>query len=397
MLSNQQKRLKIVMVLANHSYPADPRVRNEAETLSSAGHELTVLAPRAKKQAFSEAIKGVRVLRYPAPLNASGTIGYALEFAYVTIAAILGVLFVWARHGLDVVHVHNPPDTLFMAGLIPKLFGKKLVYDHHDLAPELYLSKFEREGGFLHSMLLLLEKFSAKAANRLITVNQSYQCSDSERNGVKPERITVVRNAPPTSHLAPVVPDSELRKRAGILAGYLGSIAHQDGVDHMIKALHHVESDFAFHDWYAVIVGASDDFRPLIDLAEDLGIREKLWFTGYQPESEWRRLLATVDICFVPDPANALNDKSTMIKMMDYMALGKPVVAYALTENKVSGGDAALYAEPSEPIDLAKQFMRLVENEALRADMGQRGKDRIRETLAWEYSAKNLLKLYHTL
>jgi glycosyltransferase involved in cell wall biosynthesis len=238
---------------------------------------------------------------------------------------------------------------------------------------------------------------SAKAANRLITVNQSYQCSDSERNGVKPERITVVRNAPAISHLAPVEPDGELRQRAGILAGYLGSIAHQDGVDHMIKALHHVENDFGFHDWYAVIVGASDDFRPLSQLAEDLGIRDKLWFTGYQPEAEWRRLIATVDICFVPDPASPLNDKSTMIKMMDYMALGKPVVAYALTENRVSGGDAALYALPSEPKDLAKQFMRLVENEALREDMGRRGKNLIREKLAWEYSAKNLLKLYQSL
>jgi glycosyltransferase involved in cell wall biosynthesis len=382
--------------LIHVSYPADTRVRNEAQTLAAAGHELTVIAPRGGKQPGQEIVNGVRVVRYPAPPNGHGLLTYAFEFFYVTLASSIAVLYVWLRYGMDVLHVHNPPDTLFVAGLLPKLFGKKLVYDHHDLAPELYRTKFEVEGGLVHAILLLLERLSCLSADRVIVVNKSYFCNDMERNGVNPERITMVRNAPPLRSCEGIEGDTEMHKRAQIVAGYLGQIAHQDGVDHMIKALYHVKQDFGFEDWYAVIIGPADDMKSLQGLAEELGIIDKLWFAGYQPESEWRRLLAGVDICFVPDPANALNEKSTFIKMMDYMSLGKPVVAYDLRENRVSGGGAVLYAQASEPKDLAKQFMRLVEDPELRETMGKLGKQRMQEALAWEYSAKNLLDLYES-
>jgi glycosyltransferase involved in cell wall biosynthesis len=396
MSQSPKKHLKIVMAVANNTYPADIRVRNEAQSLAEAGHQLTVIAPQGPKQAPQEIIKGVRVVRYPAAPEGRGMISYGMEFGYVTLATTLAVLLVWMRYGLDVVHVHNPPDTLFIASLLPRLFGKKLVYDHHDLAPELYLSKFERSGGLIHRILLFLEKITCKTANRLIAVNESYLCSDVERNGVKAEHITIVRNGPAIHYTDEVEPDAEIRQRAPIIAGYLGHIAHQDGVDHMIKALYHVENDFAYEDWYALIIGASDDISPLRNLAEELGIAHKIWFTGHRQEAEWRRFLASADICFVPDPANALNNKSTMVKMMDYMALGKAVVAYDLKENIVSGGDAVLYAHASEPKEMARQFMRLVENPELREELGQLGKQRIREILAWEYSAKNLFDLYQS-
>ncbi len=388
--------LKIVMAVANNNYPADSRVRNEAQSLADAGHELTVIAPRGRNQSHHETINGVRVFRYPAPPRGRGVIAYGIEFIYVTIATLLAVLYIWWRFGLDVLHVHNPPDTLFIAGLIPRLFGKKLVFDHHDLAPELYLTKFETKGGLLHWLLLWLERLTCKAANRVIVVNHSYFCNDVERNGVKPEHVTIVRNAPPLSYTESIEPAAEISSRAQIVAGYLGHIARQDGVDHMIRALHHVQADFGYDDWYAVIIGPSDDMSPLLRLAEELGIANKVWFTGYQPETEWRRFLAGVDICFVPDPANALNDKSTMIKMMDYMSLGKPVVAYDLKENRVSGGNAVLYARASDPKDMARQFMRLVEDQDLREHLGRLGKQRIHQSLAWEYSEKNLLGLYES-
>jgi glycosyltransferase involved in cell wall biosynthesis len=396
MEQHPEKSLKIVMAVANNSYPADTRVRNEAQSLAAAGHQLTVIAPRAHRQSRQEVLNGVHVFRYPAPPNGLGKISYAIEFFYVTLATSLAVLFIWLRHGLDVVHLHNPPDTLFVASLIPKLFGKKLVFDHHDLAPELYLAKFEVEDGLLYRLLLLLESLSCKVANRLIVVNRSYLCNDVERNGVAPEHITIVRNAPPLAFTEPFEPDNEISNRAAIVVGYLGNIAHQDGVDHMIKALHHVQADFGFDDWYAVIIGPAENAESLRQLAEELGIAGKIWFAGFQPEAQWRKLLASVDICFVPDPASPLNDKSTMIKMMDYMALGKAVIAYDLTENQVSGGDAALYAKASEPKDMARQFMRLAEDPSLREQMGEIGKQRIRDGLAWEYSVQNLLSLYQS-
>jgi glycosyltransferase involved in cell wall biosynthesis len=388
------KSSKIVMAVANNTYPADVRVRNEAQTLAGAGHELTVIAPQGNNQSRLEIVNGVRVVRYPAPPDGRGVLTYAVEFIYVTLATTLAVLFVWMRYGLDVLHVHNPPDTLFFASLLPKLFGKKLVYDHHDLAPELYLTKFDKSGGLVYRVLLLLERLSCQTANRVIVVNYSYLLNDAERNGVKPQHITIVRNAPPMRHTEAVEPDAEISNRAQTVVGYLGHIAHQDGVDHLLKALYHAQTDCGYDDWYAVIIGPVDDANPLTHLAQELGITAKLWFTGYRPEAEWRRLLASTDICFVPDPANQLNNKSTMIKMMDYMALGKPIVAYDLRENQVSAGDAALYARASDPQDMARQFVQLAENAVLREQLGAIGKQRIRESLAWEYSAKNLLNLY---
>lgn len=391
-----EKSLKIVMAIANNPYPADVRVRREAQTLVSAGHDLTVIAPKGQNESRIAIVDGVRVVRYPAPPDGHGVLTYGFEFIYVTVATTLAVLFVWLRYGLDVLHIHNPPDTLFIAGLIPKLSGKKLVYDHHDLAPELYLTKFEKQDGLLYRLLLLLERLTCKAANRVVVVNHSYLCNDMQRNGVKPEHITIVRNAPPLSHAEMVEPDAGTSNRAQTVVGYLGHIAHQDGVDHMLKALYHTQTDFGYDDWYAVIVGPMDNAASLVNLAQELGISEKVWFAGYQPEAKWRRLLASVDICFVPDPANPLNDKSTMIKMLDYMALGKPVIAYDLVENKVSGGDAVLYAQASDPRDMARQFVRLAQNQDLREQLGASGKQRVRESLAWEYSAENLLSLYES-
>jgi glycosyltransferase involved in cell wall biosynthesis len=396
-MNNQTRNnLKIIMAVANNTYPSDVRVKNEAQTLAQAGHRLTVIAPKAPAQPYREVIDDVQVVRYPAPPEISGAIGYMLEFLYVTLATTVLLLWQWLRHGLDVFHVHNPPDTLFIAAILPRLFGKRFVYDHHDLAPELYLSKFQRTGGLIYRVLLGLEYLSCRLADHVITVNESYKQNDIERNHVAPHRITIVRNAPLLKQLEPVEPDSELQKRADVLVGYLGHIAPQDGVDHLITALHHVENDFNYKDWYAVIVGAGEDLTHLQQLAHDLGIGEKVWFTGYQPYEQWRKLLASVDICFVPDPANPLNEKSTMIKTMDYMALGKPVIAYDMVENRVSAGDAGLYAQPSEPRELAQQFMALVQDPNLRHRLGRNGRIRIREELAWEYSADALVNLYNS-
>lgn len=393
-------RLKVMMAVANNPYPRDSRVRNEAQTLVAAGFEVTIVAPRGPGEAGSETVNGVRVVRYPLPKFGTGALSYALEFAYVTVATAVAAIRVWLADGLDVVHLHNPPDTLFMAALLPRVFGKTVVFDHHDLAPELYLAKFEGAGSTrqsVHAALLWLERWSCRLAHQVITVNESYKDIDVTRNGVSEERVTIVRNGPPLAHLEPVSPDPELRSRAETLFGYMGNIAQQDGVDHLLKALHQLQATLGYDDWYAVIVGPAEDPAPLEALASELGITEKIWFAGYRPDDEWRRLHATVDICCVPDPANALNEKSTMIKMMEYMALGKPVVAYDLTENRATGGDTALYAQPSEPLDLARQFHRLIVEPGLAAELGERGRERVREKLAWEFSAERLVGLYEGL
>lgn len=389
--------LRIVMVVENNSYPLDARVRNEAESLVAAGHHVTVIAPRASGQPWQEYMNGVRVRRFHPPPAGRGLLGYLLEFGYATLICMLLVWREWFTAGIDVLHVANPPDTLLAAGLPLRLFGKKLVYDHHDLAPELYLAKYDRQPNGVYRVLRLFEAFSCRMAHRVIAVNESYRQSDIQRNGVNPDRAVVVRNGPPLSRLDPVQPDPDLRAKAGILFGYLGSIARQDGVDHLIRALYHLQTDFTYDDWYAVIIGPADDPQPLIDLIDELGLSGKIWLAGYQANERWQQMLASVDICVVPDPANPLNEKSTMVKLMDYMALGKPVVAYDMTENRVSAGEAALYAAPSDPVDMARQFMALIESPERRAAMGKAGRQRISTALAWEFSAKQLVTVYQTL
>lgn len=402
-MTDQRRRpLKVMMAVANNPYPRDSRVRKEAESLTAAGFAVTVVAPNGGDEPTTDVVEGVEVIRYPTPTFGTDTLSYALEFAYVTVATAIAMLRVWMTKGFDVVHLHNPPDTLVFAALLPRLFGKKVVFDHHDLAPELYLAKFDGESeaganSSVHRALLWFERVSCTLAHRIIVVNESYKAIDIARNRVPIERVVVVRNGPLLANLEAPKPDHELRSRAGTLFGYLGNIAKQDGVDHLILALHELSGTLGYEDWFAVIIGPADDPGPLQALATELGLEDRIWFTGYQPDTAWRRLLGTVDICVVPDPANPLNEKSTMIKFMEYMALAKPVVAYDLTENRASGGDSALYAEPSDPLGLALQFQRLIQNPELSAELGRRGKNRVRQKLAWEYSAENLLDLYRAL
>jgi glycosyltransferase involved in cell wall biosynthesis len=270
------------------------------------------------------------------------------------------------------------------------------VFDLHDLSPELYRAKYERPNATLHQALLLLERASCALADRVVTVNGSYRRIVTTRGGVPPEHVAVVRNGPPLAQLEPEAPDPELRAEAGTLIGYLGLIARQDGVDHLIRALHHLERDLGLRDWRAVIIGPAEEPEPLLALAEELGVADRVTWTGFQEERVWRRLLATVDVCVVPDPGNALNVHSTVIKTMEYMALGKPVVAYDLPEHRVSAGDAALYAAVDDPLDLARAIERLACDAALRERLGTVGRARVRDGLAWEHSAKALVELYET-
>jgi len=383
----------IVMAVANNTYPSDVRVRNEALTLVNEGYKVTVVAPRGSAQSAQETVDGVHVLRYNLPTFGQDKLAYVFEFMYVTLVTMLLVTKLWLSENFDVLHVHNPPDTLFFAGIVPRLFGKKFVFDHHDLAPELFLAKYETKG-VVYSALCLLERLSCQLATHVITVNESYKANDVSRNKKRAEDIVVVRNGPHLNHLELPEPDPELRQKASILFGYLGHISKQDGVDHLIQALYHLKNDFDYDDWFCVIIGPADDLEPLTTLAQDLELSEKILFTGFLPDTKWRKALASVDICVVPDPENSLNEKSTMIKLMEYMALGKATVAYDMTENRFSGGDATLYAQASDPVDLARQFSNLVHDEQLRAKLGEKGRARIRASLAWEFSAEQLVGLY---
>ncbi|MFQ5708106.1 MAG: glycosyltransferase family 4 protein [bacterium] len=403
-----------VLMLVENLFPTDPRVRREASTLVQAGYKVSVIALRRNESKSREIVNGVHVYRIPRiELFKKGvrkkswfsklryyigsTIGYAIEYFYFTAGCYFLSFYVLVREGFDVVHVHNPPDTLFLIGAFYKLLGKKFVFDHHDLSPELYLSRFAVRGGLMYRGLLLVEKLCLRAADLVIATNESYKKIIIERGNKKPEQVFVVRNGPDLDRIQLRAPDPGLKKLNKKILGYVGAMNPQDGVDYLLRALQHLVYEMGRKDFYCVIIGSGDSRRSLQALAEELRIREFVWFTGFIPDEDVLRYLSTADICVDPDPSSPLNDVSTWIKIMEYMALGKPIVSFDLAETRVSAQQAALYAAPNDEKAFARAIVRLMDDPQLRAKMGAFGRKRIEQELAWHHGAKNLLVAYHAL
>lgn len=383
------------MLLGNNPYPQDVRVRREALALVGAGYRVTVIAPRMSGQPRRERIDGVDVIRYPSPIDAHGFVGHVAEHAVAAVAAFALASRTAVSPGFDVLHAHNPPDTFAVVGKLFKLFGKRFVYDHHDLSPEMYDARFgERANPLVRRLLVFLERLSCRAADHVIATNESYRAMEIERSGVPAESVTVVRNGPDPAQDFAVAPDGELRAKAGTILGYVGNMGRQDGVDHLLRAVRHLVYDLGIDDVYCVVVGKGDARAGLIELAAELGVSEKVWFTGFIPRPDLRRYLSTADVCVDPDPSNAFNDRSTMIKMLEYMALGKPIVAFDLPEHRVTADGAALYARPNDDLDLARKIAELARDPTRARQMGTLGRKRVESALAWEYSVPRLLDAY---
>ena len=393
-MTHSTQGLRIVALLENNPYPEDPRVRPHMQALSEAGYQVTVICPRAKGQLSYEMVNNVRVYRIKLPMVGTRAINYFIEYIYATIAFTFLTLWVWIRHGMDVLHIFNPPDSLFIPGLLPKLAGKKIVYDLRDLSPELYLSKFKAGPRICYSILVWLERMACKLADYIIVVNEPYRQLVLTRDGIPESRVSIIRQGPDLSSFVPGQTDPDLRARAKIILTYLGQISSQDGVEHLIRALHHLDHDFGYTDWLCVIIGRSDTPGMLEELADKLGVSDRIDWTGYLPNEKWIPILQTADIGVEPSPVNPLNTVSTMNKLMDYMAAGEPSVAYDLAEHHVSAGDSALYAIPDDEIDLARQMHRLIKDPELRASMGQVGRRRIEQWLGWAYQKEKLLAVY---
>ena len=388
------RRTKVLLLVENNPYPADFRVRREAQALRDAGYEVGVIAPRGDGQAWRETLDGVRVHRFPAPPGGRGALGYAFEFAYATLAIAVLSLWVFVRHGVDVFHAANPPDTLCAVGALARLLRRKYVFDHHDLAPEVYLSRFgvARED-FVSRCLRLLERASYAVAHVVIATNESYREIAMARGRKPAERVFVVRNGPPLSY-QPVPGECALSARAPHLIGYVGTIGPQDGVDLWMRAMRELAFTLGRRDVLAVVIGDGDALDSARRLARELDLEAHVHFTGRLPELECRRHLSEADVCVQPDPLSPLNDKSTMNKLMEYMALGKPTVAFDLHETRCSAQDAALYAQPNDVHEFARRVAWLIDHPLERQRMGEIGRRRVAESLAWEHSVPVLLRAY---
>ena len=389
-----ESRPRVLLLVENNSYPQDFRVRREAHTLRDAGCAVIVIAPRDRAQRWTDEVDSVRVYRFPAPPSGHGFVSYVLEFGYATFAMLLLTMWVWLVHGIDVIHAANPPDTLFVIGGLFKVIGKRFVFDQHDLAPETYLSRFGKPRTDLKfKVLQLLELCSYSVADIVIVTNQSYREIASTRGCKRREAIFVVRNGPPLS-FDRVKSEAALLPSTRHLIGYVGTIGPQDGLDYWVRAIHALVFAFGRRDFTAVVIGSGDALASVRDLAKALNVESYIHFTGRLVEDEVRKYLSAVDVCVQPDPFSPLNDKSTMNKLMEYMALGKPTVAFDLTETRYSAGDAAVYVRPNDVGEFAKEVARLLDNPQDRDRMGAIGRARVRQELAWEYSEIELLHAY---
>jgi glycosyltransferase involved in cell wall biosynthesis len=386
--------VRVLLLVENNSYPFDFRVRREAQALLEAGYLVSVIAPRGVAQPWMENIDGVSVYRFPAPPGGVGVLSYAFEFGYATLAMLLLTAWVSVSKGVDVIHAANPPDTLGVIGLVFKLFGKRFVFDQHDLAPETYLSRFEQpRENLIYKILCLTERLSYAVADAVIVTNESYKQVAIKRGCKDPDKVFIVRNGPPLTY-QPLEPVPDLVGRAKYLIGYIGTIGPQDGVDYWMRAIREMVFTLGRRDFLAVIIGNGDALAGVQALAKELDIEDYVLFTGRLSELESRKHLSAVSVCVQPDPLSPLNDKSTMNKLMEYMALGKPTVAFDLVETRFSAQDAAIYVQPNDELEFAERVNWLLDNPKQCKKMGEIGRDRVANALAWEYSEPELLRVY---
>ncbi len=385
-------RRRALLISENAPLPGDRRVWNEARTLSEAGWEVVAVcaAEQGGGQAASETIEGIEVHRYPLR-PASGALGYAREYgqALWRIRAIVARL--QRQRPFDVVHVATPPDFLLAAAGPARRGGARAIFDHHDLTPELFRSRFGR-AGLVHRALLAIERRAMRTAEVVISTNESYRRIAIERGGVAPEDVFVVRNGPDLDRFRPVPPDPELRRGRRHLLAYLGVMGPQDGLDHALRALATLRKRRG-DDWHAIFVGEGEVRAEMERLAESLGLVQRVEFAGWRGDADIRRILSTADIGIEPDPPSPLNDRSTMIKVAEYMAMDCPVAAYDLPETRVSAKHAAAYATDPIPEALGRCIDELLDDPERRARMAEYGRARVVD-LSWQRSAVGLLAAY---
>lgn len=389
---------KVLILVENLPVPNDRRVWLEATTLRDAGYHVSVISIKGGKRAQKsrEVLEGIHLYRYPAPPQTSGTLSFIFEFAYCWIMTFLLSLVVAFREGIDIVHACNPPETFWLIGAFYKLFGKKFLFDHHDLSPEMYYSRFGKQGT-AYKLLLFLEKMTFKTADVVITTNATHQDVAVRRGGYPREKVYIVRSGPDHEKLRPIAPDVAVKNGRGYLVSYLGVLNPQDGVDTFVRVADVIVRERQRDDIQFIIMGSGDSLEGLKQLSRELGLGDAMQFTGWVELDTIRRILSTSDVCVDTMPKTAYSDAATMNKILEYMSVARPIVAFDLVESRVSAGDAAVFARPDDIDDMADQILALLADDARRAEMGARGRARIEDELAWEHQKVSLLAAYQSL
>ena len=387
-------RRKILIIVENAPVPLDPRVWREASSLQRNGYGVTVICRLEKKHGYyHEVVDGVHIYRHPMPKEGETPLAYLWEYACALFWEFLYALWIFLRHGFHVIQGCNPPDDIFLVALPFKLLGVKYIFDHHDVIPELFLTKFGSRG-LLYKGQVLLEKLTYLSSDVVIATNESYRETAISRGGIDPADVFVVRNGPDLATFKAVAPNDKLKHGKAFLVGYVGNMSVQDGLNILVDVARHIK-DMGRLDIHFTCVGTGSDLPMLRKMVQDKDLGDMVEFTGRIPDAQLLEILSTADVCVNPDVPCEMNDKSTMQKIMEYMALGKPIVQFDMKEGRFSAGEASLYANNRNQIaDFADKILWLLENPNERRRMGQFGRKRVEEELAWTYSVPKLLAAY---
>ena len=385
---------KILIIVENLPVPFDSRVWKESCALRDAGYDVTVLCPRGKGYMRNyEMLEGIRIFRHPMPKEGNSAAGYIWEYGCALFWEFLYTFWIFLTCGFQVIQGCNPPDNIFLVTLPFKLFGVKYIFDHHDACPELYLSKYEKENTF-YKIQVQLEKLTYRCSDVVMATNESYKALAISRGGLDPQDVFVVRNGPDLEkfRLVPALPELKYGKR--YLVGYVGTMSIQEGLDILVDAALYLKKR-GRTDVHFTCVGGGPGLAGLRQMVKDKGVEDTVNFTGRVPDKELLEVLSTADVCVNPDRPCEMNDISTMIKIAEYMALAKPIVQFDLKEGRFTAGEASLYCNGRDLVaDFADRILWLLDHPDECQRMGEIGRKRVEQQLAWKYSVKNLLAAY---
>lgn len=385
---------KVLIIVENLPVPFDTRVWKEALALHEADHEVTVLCPKGKGyERRYELLDGIHIYRHPMPKEGNSPLGYVWEYGCALFWEFLYSWWIYLQHRFHVIQGCNPPDDIFLIALPFKCFGVKYIFDHHDVNPELYLSKYERKD-FFYKAQICLERLTFRVSDVVMSTNDSYRTIAVTRGGLAPEDVFVVRNGPDLNTFKVVPPNPTLKYGRRFLVGYVGTISIQEGLDILLDVADYIK-DLGREDVHFTCVGGGPGLAALQKLVREKNLTDMVNFTGRVSDAELLEVLSTADVCVNPDKPCQMNDISTMIKIMEYMALGKPIVQFDLKEGRFSAQDASLYSDRGNlVVDFAEKILWLLDHPEERQRMGEFGRVRVQKELAWEYSVGNLLAAY---
>lgn len=386
---------KVLIIVENLPVPFDTRVWQEATTLAENGYLVSVICPKGKGyDADYEYLNGVHVHRHDLPPEGNGALGYAREYFCALREEFRLAKKIYKERGFHVIHGCNPPDDIYMVARRFKKKGVDYVFDHHDICPELFEAKFGKASGLLYKSQLWLERQTYKHCAFAFVTNESYKQIAISRGGMKEDKVFVLRSGPKLERLKITPAKSEIKRGRRFMVGYVGVIGQQEGIEYLLKAAKYIKEELHRDDIFWGVVGGGPHLEALRKQSHEMGLDDILEFTGRVSDEVLLDYLNTADVCVNSDEYNAMNDKSTMNKILEYMALGKPIVQFDLTEGRFSAQEASLYAEPNNAIDMADKIIQLLDNPAKRKEMSEYGRQRIVNELSWEHTSRALLEGY---